>query len=1268
MTTDQSRTIRLFLSSTFRDFGEERDLLVKRVFPALRTRLRDRFVELVDVDLRWGVTVEEAERGEVLPICLAEIDRARPYFIGMLGERYGWVPPPDGYAADLLERQPWLKKHQGGKSVTELEILHGVLNNRRMQGRAFLYFRSPAYARAKGGDYLPSNEDRARQTELKRRIRERGLPVTPYANPEALAKRIQRDLWKLLDAEFPATSIPDAFERERLRHEAYAAPRRRLYLGGERYQAALRKLLEAEEPRIVIEGASGGGKSALLANFLDAYRKYRRRHLVHEHYLGASADAADPHALVRRLIEFIQRTTQSREEIPGDPQELMDSLPIWLATASAWARRRRTRFIIVLDSINSLTEQQDLRWWPAFLPRGITMLVSCLPGPLHDALKGKTEALPGQDKPPQWKTVTVRPLTKAQSATLLNTYLARFNKKLPRQMVKQVQAHPLATNPLFLRTLAEELRLFGVHEELQKRLDHYLTSQTLDALFERVLERVERDCGKKQVKAAMTAIWASRAGLTEKEILGIAGLTPATWAAIRHALDEALVEVSGKITFGHDYVRAAIKSLHLPQPSLVRRLHKALARWFSEQPLGARRAGEEAWQLRRAKDAQGLLNCLGDREAVLNMYEHRGELELSDHWLAAEALTGQRMETFLRKRWPAWIRGLSEGDQRRCADVLIDLLQETGRLTRFTVHLARRALAIARTDSAMRRHDLVKYINTLAVILKDRGQYKLAELLYLEALQMASRFTDRHRESLATRLNNLAVLYRATDRLDEAETLYRRSLEISRQISGALSEPVAITLSNLVPVLRMKGQLAQALVCADSAIATLRRILGADHPRLVTVINNRGQLLKSMRRSGDAEATFNEALHLGRRLLGPDHPTVALVLNNLADLLSDDRPDDASAHAGEALRIRRAALPPEHPDIAVSLNVLGDIAREQRDFATAISRYQEALSVSKAAGALDDMASALNSLGLVHHDNGRLEDARRHYERALQLLRKAGLEQSRRALTLLNNLAMVLKESGNLPGALDLAERGLKLRQRLFPELRVRLATATHNVASILEEMGRSDDAARLYRRAIDLIDATLGPEHAELLTTLVSLATLLADQGRNDRALRLLLRARNIAQTRLGPEHPRTGQVLYHLGHLLSDMGRPAESRSILEQEIRIAKAHEGALSNSVRLSLRGLGVVLLEHGMTDEAAPLLTEALDIAVHLFGEGSAETSGEVYALGRLRESQERLTEARDLFQEGLRLMRSDPATDAEAEQRISARLEAVAARIAAPDS
>ena len=65
----------------------------------------------IDVDLRWGVTEEQARRGEVLPICLAEIERCRPYLIGLLGERYGWVP--DGIPPAVATDHPWLAGHVG---------------------------------------------------------------------------------------------------------------------------------------------------------------------------------------------------------------------------------------------------------------------------------------------------------------------------------------------------------------------------------------------------------------------------------------------------------------------------------------------------------------------------------------------------------------------------------------------------------------------------------------------------------------------------------------------------------------------------------------------------------------------------------------------------------------------------------------------------------------------------------------------------------------------------------------------------------------------------------------------------------------------------------------------------------------------------------------------------------------------------------------------------------------------------------------------------
>ena len=46
-------TIRIFISSTFRDMHVERDHFVIVVFPELRERHAKRHLHLIDVDLRW---------------------------------------------------------------------------------------------------------------------------------------------------------------------------------------------------------------------------------------------------------------------------------------------------------------------------------------------------------------------------------------------------------------------------------------------------------------------------------------------------------------------------------------------------------------------------------------------------------------------------------------------------------------------------------------------------------------------------------------------------------------------------------------------------------------------------------------------------------------------------------------------------------------------------------------------------------------------------------------------------------------------------------------------------------------------------------------------------------------------------------------------------------------------------------------------------------------------------------------------------------------
>ena len=84
----KDRVVRVFVSSTFADMHPERDELVKRVFPQLRRMCVERGVSWSDVDLRWGSRKSSPNVAKSCRYAWPKSSGARPYFIGLLGERY----------------------------------------------------------------------------------------------------------------------------------------------------------------------------------------------------------------------------------------------------------------------------------------------------------------------------------------------------------------------------------------------------------------------------------------------------------------------------------------------------------------------------------------------------------------------------------------------------------------------------------------------------------------------------------------------------------------------------------------------------------------------------------------------------------------------------------------------------------------------------------------------------------------------------------------------------------------------------------------------------------------------------------------------------------------------------------------------------------------------------------------------------------------------------------------------------------------------------
>lgn len=65
------------------------------------------------------------------------IDRVEPFFVCILGQRYGWTPEPEQLKAREDRQRQQVEKH----SITDMEVRHAVLNS-RLKRRSYFYLRA----------------------------------------------------------------------------------------------------------------------------------------------------------------------------------------------------------------------------------------------------------------------------------------------------------------------------------------------------------------------------------------------------------------------------------------------------------------------------------------------------------------------------------------------------------------------------------------------------------------------------------------------------------------------------------------------------------------------------------------------------------------------------------------------------------------------------------------------------------------------------------------------------------------------------------------------------------------------------------------------------------------------------------------------------------------------------------------------------------------------------------------------------------------------
>jgi CHAT domain-containing protein len=431
---------------------------------------------------------------------------------------------------------------------------------------------------------------------------------------------------------------------------------------------------------------------------------------------------------------------------------------------------------------------------------------------------------------------------------------------------------------------------------------------------------------------------------------------------------------------------------------------------------------------------------------------------------------------------------------------------------------------------------------------------------------------------------------------------------------------------------RSRALALQALGRNDAAIGAWRDTATAwesagDVPGVIEALATTGLLLMP-EKSAEAEALFTRMLALAGREAA--RPSAASQKLHAAARLSYGR-----KYFGLAAGFWAAAASidektaPNSLQLAEAIQGMGSVAYQQGDIEKASQHYERALALrQKLAADSLEMAVSLNAVGNVARKQGDLAKAQRYYEQAIALRQKLA-PGSLEVASSLNSLGNLVLDEGDLEKAAQYYRQSLMLRQKLAPDS-LAVSESLHKLADVVTEQGDYAAAEEYHRQALALA-RKLAPDSPDVASSLVSLGTIARKRGRIGSALDDYQQALALRQ-KLVPDSLLVAQTLSDLGNLALQQGNLPQAEQYHQQALAIRQKLSPD-SLSVAASLNSLGSLAAKRHDLAKAEGYHQQALAINQKLSPD-SITVAHNLGLLGDTAVKQGDLTKASQYYQDG----------------------------------
>lgn len=630
-----NRQMPVFISSTFQDMHEERDALIKKTFPRLKTFAAQRMVTLTPIDLRWGVTEKEAKSGKVLELCLNEIERCQPFFIGIIGTRYGWCPQLEDLKANdmLLDQYKWLKDDiENGISITEMEMQFAVFRRQNHANAVFFIKRNGKPRDEKLEKLITKIKTEGRDLMLMNggMIDASGkgcFYFAYYDTSDELSQMVENALTKRIELSFPDDGEKnDKWVQESQAQMAYLNELCDIYVPQSKNECIVYILNQMEDRYVMITNNEKCfyGKSAFIAQWIKN-RQHDNTHNVIYHFIGVGYLGGEPRKILKRLCIEVSSMYGLDFEIDEEDGRKKDYSSI-LTKLLLKIKDMKPLFIILdgLQHLSDYDESKMLEWIPV-IPENISLIVTT---PYHDSTQEVFYRRYGS-------CLILDSFEPNERRLFVERFLRKFGKRLSDKQIdcllsafSSAQCPPKGVKDvLTLKSLLNELVLWGSYERLDERIAYYC-EDGLGHFYDRMFERMENDYGCEKVSLILSLITFSRAGLTESEVIDISNATIMQWSYIYCALSHLLTLKNEKYYIDKLTISSAIARRYGNEEKKVRQL---LVSYFNHS--SDYRAIEEClFQYYHLRDLESLYKTLLDLDLFSHLYKNSGVAELLPYW------------------------------------------------------------------------------------------------------------------------------------------------------------------------------------------------------------------------------------------------------------------------------------------------------------------------------------------------------------------------------------------------------------------------------------------------------------------------------------------------------------------------------------------------------------------------------------------------------------------------------------------------------------